>query len=149
MDYDKDAGWRWPALQFRHIFLIAAAMYAVWTPTYFLFRPAPIAAPDGEHVELIVPTGTNSNNGTSVEHLFGIRQQEGAEDPGPLVVYEGPTQLPTDHYSFSRFNPKNPWRIVDFTASDGSDPRRNGRSYYAAVPRQGSVQPSGGRPLTN
>jgi hypothetical protein len=149
MDYDKYAGWRWPDVQFRHIFLIAAAMYAVWTPTYVLFKPAPVAAPDGECVQLIVPTGTNSNNGTSVEHLFGIRQ-ESAEDPGPLVVYEGPRRLPADHYSFAPFNSKNPWRIVYLIASDGSDPRHNGRSYYAVVPRNGKGSVQAGRPtLTN
>jgi len=139
---DKYAGWRGPNVQARYILLLAAAMFAVWTPTYFLSKPGPVTAPDGEHVQLIVPTGTNSDSGTSVERLFGIR--EGAEDAGALVVYEGLVQLPTDHYSFAPFNPKNAWRIVSFTASDGSDPRYNGRSYYAVVPRNGhgSVQAS-------
>ncbi|QAU47723.1 hypothetical protein [Bradyrhizobium guangzhouense] len=144
---DKFAGWRRPDIQIRHILLLAAAMYAAWTLTYLLFKPDPITVPDGEHVELIVPTGTNSDDGTSVEHLFGIRQQKGGEDPGKLVVYEGRVQLPTDHYHFAPFNPGNPWRIVDVMASDGSDPRHNGRSYYAVVPHtgQGSVQASRGR----
>ena len=144
---DKYPGWRRPDVQFRHIVLLAAAMYAVWTPIYFLFKPAPAPAPDGEYVQLIVPTGTNSNDGRPAEHLFGIRQQKGVEDPGALVVYEGAVQLPSDHYSFARFNPGHAWRIVNVMASDGSDPRHNGRSYYAVVPHngQGSVQASRGR----
>ena len=144
---DKYTGWRGPDVQFRHMLLLAAAIYAVWTPTYILFKPGPVTVPDGEHVQLILPTGTNSDDGTSVERLFGIRQQKGAEDPGTLVVYEDVAQLPADHYSFAPFNPKNPWRIVNVMASDGSDPRHNGRSYYAVAPHngQGSVQASRGR----
>jgi hypothetical protein len=145
MTYGK--GWRWPDVQFRHIFFITAAVYAAWTPTYFLFNPGPSSAPDGESVQLILPTGTNSESGTSVAHQFGIRQHEGIEDPGTLVVYEGGTQLPTDHYSFAPFNPKNPWRVVNFVTSDGSDPRHNGRSYYAVVPRnsRATAQANAGR----
>ena len=149
---DKYAGWRGPNVQARYILLLAAAMFAVWTPAYVLFKPAPVTAPDGEHVELIVPTGTNSNDGTSVEHLFGIRQQKGAENPGTPVVYEGLVQLPTDHYRIAPFAPGNAWRIVNIISSDGSDPRYNGRNYYAVMPRNGqdsvqgdSVQASRGR----
>ncbi|MHC2626463.1 hypothetical protein ACVIW2_008495 [Bradyrhizobium huanghuaihaiense] len=134
MDSSKVTGWLDRGIRLREIVLIAAVMYAVWTPTYFLMETHHIAAPDGERVALILPTGNSDEHGHPVR-FYGFKQSDIGEEAASLVVYEGATPLPADRYAFAPFNPKNTWRAVDFKASDGSDPKHNGRTYYAVLPR--------------
>ena len=49
-------------------------------------------------------------------------------------------------YTIAPFAPGNPWRVVNIVASDGSDPKHNGRSYYAVVHNsRGTDQANAGR----
>ncbi|WFU27709.1 hypothetical protein QA649_16295 [Bradyrhizobium sp. CB1717] len=148
MHSSKVTGWLDRGIRLREIVLIAAAMYAVWTPTYFLLETHHIAAPDGEHVALILPAGSSDDHGNSVRY-YGFKQSAIGEEAASLVVYEGATPLPADRYAFARFNPKNTWRAVDFKASDGSDPRHNGRTYYAVLPRNSNREAGTAQTLVN
>lgn len=117
------------------IMIATAAVYAVWTPFYFLNRPAPVIPPTGERVELILPAARNDEAGRLVR-LHGFRQHAGdLESPDSFVVYEDTSPLPSSHYEFEPIDPKNRWRFVRFRSSDGSDPRYNGRRYYAVIPQ--------------
>lgn len=123
-------------LSLRTILLVAAAAYSVWTPFYFLWpRAPPEILPAGERVEPISMTGRSDEKGHIVR-FYGYRQsQADLEDRRPLAVYEGTMPLPQGYYEFEPVNPKSKWRVVKFKASDGSDPRENGRRYYAVLPK--------------
>lgn len=118
----------------RTILIIAAITYAGWTPLYFLTMPERVAPPYGERVERLLPTRISDEAGRIVRG-FGFRQRDDeVESSRPFVVYEGSDPLPSDHYALAPFNAKNRWRVVTFRTSDDSDPRYNGRSYYAVLP---------------
>lgn len=120
-------------LRLREIILIAAAAYVAWTPIYFLAKPAPVIVPDGERVEIILPVGSFADSG-KVTRRLGFKQRDNeVESTRPLVIYEDAKPLPSGSYEFAPFNPKNRWREVKFASSDGSDPRYNGRRYYAVL----------------
>lgn len=119
----------------REALLLAAIVYAIWTPFYFLLKPDPVIPPAGDRVELIMKVGRNEEAGRSVD-VYGFRRREAdLKDPRPLVVYEDAAPLPANHYEIERVNPQSKWRAVKFKASDGSDPRYNGHRYYAVLPK--------------
>ena len=119
----------------REALLLAAIVYAIWTPFYFLLKPEPVIPPAGDRVELIMKVARNEEAGRSVD-VYGFRRREAdLKDPRPLVVYEDVAPLPADHYEIEPVNPQSKWRPVKFKASDGSDPRYNGRRYYAVLPK--------------
>lgn len=121
----------------RHILLIAAVIYAIWTPVYFLwpaYEPAP--RPKGVRVEQIMgfvktPDGRYTTRsykfGSQEVFVTGSRQWVYPDDP--LAVYEDDRPLPKQNYQFS--SPNHTWRFVTIRTSDGTDPTKNGRRYYA------------------
>jgi hypothetical protein len=127
-------------LSLRTILLIAAAAYLIWTPFYLLWpRAPPEILPAGERVEPISMTGRSDEEGHTFR-FYGYKQSKAdLEDRRPLAVYEGTRPLPEGYYEFEPVNPKNKWRVVKFKASDGSDPRDNGRRYYAVLPKADAV----------
>lgn len=120
----------------RELTIITAAIYAVWTPFYFLAKPEPVIPPEGGRVELILPTGSLDETGRIVSRGFGFKQRDNEVETANFVVYEDSKPLPSDYYELAPFNAKNKWRDVKFRTSDDSDPRYNGRRYYAVVPRR-------------
>lgn len=119
----------------REALLLAAIVYAIWTPFYFLLKPDPVIPPAGDRVELIMKVARNEEVGRSVD-VYGFRRREAdLKDPRPLVVYEDAAPLSADHYEIEPVDPQSKWRTVKFKASDGSDPRYNGRRYYAVLPK--------------
>jgi hypothetical protein len=119
-------------IRLREVLLLTAAAYTVWTPLYFLAKPETVTPPTGGRVELILPVGHFDEDG-KVSRRFGFRQRGTEAEAGP-VLYEGSKPLPPSLYDLAPFNPKNKWREVTFSSSDGSDPRYNGRRYYAVTP---------------
>lgn len=85
-------------------------------------------------MEIILPIASTDDTGRLVRR-FGYRQQRNETEAAcPSVVYEDTTPLPAGNYAFAPFNAGNRWREVKFTPRDGSDPRYNGRRYYAVLP---------------
>jgi hypothetical protein len=130
-----------PSFGIRHILLITAIIYAIWTPIYFFWpahKPAP--RPEGIKVEQIMGfVKTQDGRFTTrtykfaAHEIFTTETREWIHPDDPLLVYEDDKPLPKENYEFS--TPKNTWRFVTLKASDGTDPRRNGRSYYVVLPK--------------
>lgn len=124
----------------RHILLITAVIYAIWTPFYF-FWPAYETAPRpaGARVEQIMGF-VKTKDGRYVTRTFkfaahedfvtGSRQWTYPDDP--LVVYENDKPLPKETYDFG-LPGEHTWRFVTIITSDGTDPTKNGRRYYAVA----------------
>lgn len=118
-------------LGFWPILLIATTIFCPWTALYFVLRTEPSQPPKGERVDLIMKVEKDGKFGRT----YGFKQRkEDIDDKRPRLVYEGSTPLPADRYEVKPVNPEAKWRIVKFVSSDGSDPRYNGRSYYAVIP---------------
>lgn len=132
---DAEAGDR-PGVT-RTILLVAALFYVIWTPLAFWLLGAyvPERVPRGKIVEQL---GGFQEDGVPVRYTtrtYRLTRHPGYQrDPAPPMVYENTTPLPAGSYSFSPLGPNDVWRFVTITASDGSDPRRNGRRYYAVLP---------------
>jgi hypothetical protein len=133
----------------------AALIYVIYLPVALCLRRnyVPVPRPQGEIVE---PLG-------DIKHVEGFGYR--AETPGlmqyedndrnnqrsPVIVYENLTPLGPAHsihediqfigggrYSHWGENPKSEWRQIKgmlFSASDNSDPRTNGRHYWAVLPQ--------------
>jgi hypothetical protein len=132
-------------LSFRQILLMAAAVYAIWTPLSFWLEARYVAedGPAGRKVEPLSGfTQTADGRYTTRTYKFargevfvdGARRWTFSEDAVPLVVYEEKTPLPKDNYEFQQLHPQNIWRFVTIKPSDGSDPSKNGRRYYVVLP---------------
>ena len=124
----------------RPILLIAAVIYAIWTPLYFLW-PAyePDPRPPGAKVEQIMGfVKAADGRYTARTYKFGAHEvfitesRQWIHPNDPLVVYENDKPLPKENYEFS--TPQNTWRFVTIKTSDGTDPTKNGRRYYAVAP---------------
>ena len=137
------------------VIAISAAIYAAYlSVALWLGRNyVPVEMPRGKMVE---PIG-------NIKHIEGFAYQAHTplliryadDDPGnqrsPIVLYENLTPLGPPHsvhadiqeighgrYSHWNDNPKSGWRSIRgvlFSASDNTDPRTNGRHYWAVLPR--------------
>lgn len=130
-------------MKYWHIVLATIAIYAVWSPLYFLaprvsFEPPP----EGRRVEQLgkfneTPDGRYTTQtykfGPGVSSENGVRVFTYTEEQTPLV-YEGRTPLPKENYEFQQLHPMNAWRFVTIRTSDGTDPSKNGRHYYVVLP---------------
>jgi hypothetical protein len=134
---------------------ISAAIYAAYLPValWLGHTYAPIEMPQGEKLQ---PIG-------NIKHIEGFAYQAGTpflikyadNDPGnqrsPIVLYENLRPLGPPHsvhsdiqeighgrYSHWNDNPNSGWRTIRgvlFSTSDNTDPRTNGRRYWAVLPR--------------
>lgn len=120
----------WPELSFRQILMIAAAIYAFWTPLYLWLqaRYVPDEQPTGRNVEQI------SGFTKTEDGRYSTRTYRFVTNSEPLAVYENTMPLPPSNYEFQKLNPQNVWRFVTIKTSDGSDPATNGRRYYVVPP---------------
>lgn len=125
-----------------HAIAIAIVCYLIWTPIYFLTeRPPPAPRPTGQMVEQLgrfeqTPDGRFITQtfkfGPQVVTGNGVREFTYIDVP--VVVYEDTTLLPKKNYEFQKLHPQNAWRFVTITTSDGTNPNKNGRRYYAVQP---------------
>jgi hypothetical protein len=134
---------------------ICASIYAVYLPVaVFLGRAhVPVETPRGEIVE---PTsGIKHIEGFAYQaptpHLLSYADDDPDNQRSPIILYENMTPLGPAHsahadiqeigrgrYSHWNDNPKSGWRTIRgmlFSASDNTDPRTNGRRYWAVLPR--------------
>jgi hypothetical protein len=140
----EDPGPKRHELKVRHLFWLAIAAYAVWTPIYFLtLRELGAPPPEGRRVEQLGAFAkTPDGRFTTRTFLFvgskklvdGVPQWTHYEDPIPLVVYEERSPLPKGSYELQPLSPQNEWRYVTIKTSDGSDPNKNGRRYFVVLP---------------
>jgi hypothetical protein len=137
------------------VLAISAAIYAAYLPVALWIGRSyvPVEIPRGQMVEPLV----------DIKHIEGFAYQGltysllryADNDPGnqrsPIVLYENLTPLGPPHsvhpdiqeighgrYSHWNDNPNSGWRTIRgvlFSASDNTDPRTNGRSYWAVLPR--------------
>ena len=137
------------------VLVICAAVYAAYLPAALWLRHTyvPMQQPPGEMVELL----------GNIRHIEGFGYQaptpflltyadtDLGNQRSPLVLYESSTPLGPPHsthadiqeigrgrYSHWNDNPASGWRSIRgvlFSASDNSDPRTNGRHYWAGLPR--------------
>lgn len=131
-------------LRFGHSLLAVVVAYAILTPVYFFGpREAGDPPPTGRAVEQLGTftktadgeyTAQTYKFGPGVTYINGVRTWTYVDDPVPLVVYEGSKPLPATNYEFQALHPKNAWRFVTIKTSDGSDPNKNGKRYYIALP---------------
>jgi hypothetical protein len=132
-----------PDLTFWQVIAISALILLVWAPISFWlgygFKPVQIG-PDTEQLSGFVTTEdgryTTRTYRFARQELFvnGVREWAFPEEKVPPVVYENQSLLPKENYEFQALNQENIWRFVTIKTSDGSDPNKNGRKYYAVRP---------------
>lgn len=131
-------------LSVRQILIISGVLYAACLPifAYAQWSYVPPRVPKGERVEQIqgfVPTP----EGRYMARTFQFVREPHVENgtivykdftrPMPLVVYEDDAKMSEANYQIQKLTPLDVWRHVWIKPSDGSDPRRNGRSYYVVL----------------
>ena len=112
-----------------HVIGIALAAYAIFLPAalYVGHDFVPAKAPTGTVVEVMGQLYFDHP-----DHYFYrlyIITPARFPDPSKLVVYEETTQLPEINVTRD-----GSAYVVRFKASDGSDPRTNGRNYWVVLP---------------
>jgi len=112
-----------------HVIGIALAAYAIFLPTAFYVGRdfVPAKRPDGKMVE-VMGTLYFDHPDHYFARLFIILPAR-FPDSSKLAVYEDLTQL-----SETNFTKDEGAYVVRFKASDGSDPRTNGRNYWVVLP---------------
>jgi hypothetical protein len=130
------------------VLAIAAGLYAIYLPlAVWLHRP--VAAPRGAMVIRLTPIQLSRFGGFAYEApLPEFRRFEEYSGPNlvpsPILLYEDDKPLgPSVHDNLwpiastgeGRFSHWNHTGMV-FSATDNSDPRKNGRKYWAVLPQQ-------------
>ncbi|MBR0906491.1 hypothetical protein [Bradyrhizobium liaoningense] len=127
-----------------HVLIVGLAIYVFCLPVLWLVSCSyePSQTPKGAIVEQIGRFTEAADGryvartfmfGPKIEFRSGRREWNFSEEETP-VIYEDTHPLPASHYEFQELNPRNIWRFVTIKTSDGSDPRNNGRRYYAVLP---------------
>jgi hypothetical protein len=130
------------------VIVIAAGLYAIYLPLAVLLH-RPVVAPSGAMVIRLTPIQPSRYGGFAYEApLLEFRQFEEYSGPNlvpsPILLYEGDKLLgPSVHGNLGaiastgegRFSHWNRTGMV-FSATDNSDPRKNGRKYWAVLPQQ-------------
>jgi hypothetical protein len=132
---------------------LAMAAFAIYLPVAFMvgrsYVPKPM--PDGAAVEkllVITPVHRHAYRAQTYR-LEGYADSDLNNQRSPVMVYEDMTPLgparaqraEVEDLGRGRFyhstvaGAPESWRYVVFSTSDNSDPRTNGRSYWAVVPR--------------
>jgi hypothetical protein len=132
---------------------IAMAAFAVYLPAAFLvgrnYTPKP--TPDGAAMEMllvITPVHRHAYRAQTYT-LASYADSDLNNQRSPVIVYEDMTPLgpgraqraEVEDLGRGRFyhstvaGAPESWRYVVFSTSDNSDPRTNGRIYWAVVPR--------------
>jgi hypothetical protein len=142
-----------PRHRTRMVLALSATIYAVYLPValWMGHRYVPVEMPPGQMVEAI----------GGIKHIEGFGYQahtpllakyadsEPDNQRSPITLYENLTPLGPAHsahadiqeqghgrYSHWSDNPKSGWRTIRgvlFSTSDNSDPRTNGRRYWAGA----------------
>ena len=113
------------------IFLIALAILTIYLPSAWLLHRnyVEVPRPAGAVVEIMY-----WYNITPPDH-YSFRsyafQPEKMPDVSRVMVYEDMTPLPRQNYQLVAHDRAY---VVKFRASDGSDPRTNGRRYWTVLP---------------
>ena len=124
----------------------AVAIYAIYLPLAALLHH-PVAAPQGTMVIRLTPIQPSRFGGFAYEAVLPeFKQFEEYSGPNlvpsPVVLYEGEKPLgPAVHANVQsiatvgkgRFSHWNHTGMV-FSTTDNSDPRENGRTYWAVLP---------------
>lgn len=137
--------------QLLRVILVSLAIFAIYLPAaYFMGRDfVPPPRPEGLFVQQLLrmqPTQgfayeTPDSTGS------GLSDQDEENQKSPIVIYEntnplGPRHSSRDHveaiglgrYSHTK-RPLDSWAYFSFSTSDNSDPRTNGRTYWAVIPK--------------
>jgi hypothetical protein len=129
------------------ILAIAAVIYAIYLPVAF-WLDRPIVAPKGKLVIRLTPIQPAPRYGgfayeTPLTEFRQFEEYSGQKFvPSPIRVYEGDKPLgPPVHGDLTsiasngtgRYSHWNGEGLI-FSTSDNSDPRKNGRTYWAVVP---------------
>lgn len=135
------------------IVLISAAIFTLYLPVaYFVGRNfVQVPRPEGAYIEHLLKIEKTGGFGYQVQS-YGTSQLSDADESNqksPVLLYENTTLLGPAHssyravkdigmgrYSHTRL-PERPdsWAFFSFSTSDNSDPRTNGRTYWAVVPK--------------
>jgi hypothetical protein len=128
------------------VLAIAAVIYAIYLPLAFLVH-RPVAAPQGTMVIRLTAIGPSRYGGFAYEApLPEFRRYEEYSGPNlvpsPILLYEDDKPLgPAVHAEIKviagigegRFTHWNHTGMI-FSTTDNSDPRTNGRRYWAVLP---------------
>jgi hypothetical protein len=113
------------------IVVIGLAIYAVYLPTAWLLHRdyVPDPRPTGAAVERI--DAIHSVHPDQYASRSSVFRSARFPNVSRVVVYEDMTPLPKKNYEliedFGAY-------VIRFQASDGSDPRTNGRRYWTVMP---------------
>lgn len=146
---------RQPRYRTMMVLAVSAVIYAAYLPVALWLGHTYVAIemPQGEMVEPIDNITHVEGFAYQARTTFLIRHAD--NDPGnqrsPIVLYENLTPLGPPHsahgdiqeighgrFSHWNDNPKSEWRTIRgvlFSTSDNTDPRKNGRRYWAVLPR--------------
>ena len=124
-------------MQARYAFLLAAIVFAIYLPTawYLHSRYVPIKRPPGA-VAMLVAIEQPTDSGFAYYCTIPLQQFKGEpllyEDDKPL----GPANSPVQDIMNAGNGRYAPWKTIGFvfSSSDNSDPRTNGRRYWAVMP---------------
>jgi hypothetical protein len=131
-------------------------IFAIYLPVALYLRSnyVPVARPQGEIVEPLGGIRHFEGFGYRASSLALTKYEDNDPDNqrSPIILYENLTPLGPAHsahpdiqflghgrYSHWSDNPKSGWRQIRgvlFSASDNSDPRTNGRHYWAVLPEK-------------
>jgi len=145
-----------PARHMKHALKVTAvslAAFAIYLPVaYWVGRDfVPQPRPEGALVERLNVI-THSHRYAYVAQSYGTSPYADVDldnQKSPVVLYEDLTPLGSPHskrtevedfglgrYYHSKLEGRpDSWRFFTFSTSDNSDPRTNGRTYWAVVPR--------------
>lgn len=132
---------------------LAMAAFAIYLPAAFLVGRSyvPKPTPDGAAVEkllVITPVHRHAYRAQTYR-LEPYADDDLSNQRSPVIVYENMTPLGPGHaqraevedlgrgrfYHSTAVGTPESWRYVVFSTSDNSDPRTNGRTYWAVIPR--------------
>jgi hypothetical protein len=136
-----------------------ALIYAIYLPVALYLKGSyvPVARPQGEIVEPLGGIRHVEGFGYKASTLVLMKYEDTDTDNqrSPVILYENLTPLGPAHcthsdiqeiglgrYSHWGDDPKSGWRQISgmlFSASDNSDPRTNGRHYWAVLPETHAV----------
>ena len=128
------------------VLAIAAGIYALYLPLAFLVH-RPVAAPQGTMVVRLTSFQPSRYGGFAYEaplpEFRRFEEYSGPDlAPSPILLYEDDKPLgPAVHAQIESIASAGEGRFAHwnhtgmiFSASDNSDPRKNGRKYWAVLP---------------
>lgn len=124
--------WRHAGLSdFKRVTPLCLAIYVLVLPLIFWSSASykPRSVPSGKVVEHIFPVKDRDPPWYFADAYRLASRREGDD----IVVYENLTPLPPDHFAVLPPN-QGHGRRIKFRALDDTNPRTNGRDYWAVIP---------------